>query len=203
MSFFENAKGLKGEVTPSYSILDIEDIQKMYRLAPDAKLILLLRNPIYRAWSNYLHLRRKSKELKNRKIDIEHAIQFMDSPHQTRRSDYEQTIKNYLSVYSKSQLLVGFYDSLSENPLQLIENVVEFIGGNSEHISEYLDVHQRFNSKKKIEMPEEIFEFLKEKYRAPIERLASKYGGYFGVWLEEVYSVKNEKEVMLPVTLRF
>ena len=190
LSFFENLEGLKGEVTPSYSILDKEDIQEMYRLAPDAKLILLLRNPIYRAWSQYLHERRKIKGYETMEIDTEAAIHFMNSKDQILRSNYERSIENYLSVYPKSQLLIGFFDAIAKQPDELMHIVVDFIGGNTAHISEYLDLKQKFNVNKKTEMPEEVFEFLKEKYRVPIERLASKYGGYFNIWLEETYISK-------------
>lgn len=203
LSFFENLEGLKGEVTPSYSILKKEDIQKMHRLAPDAKLILLLRNPIYRAWSQYLHQRRKIKGYETMEIDIDAAIRFMNSKDQTLRSDYERTIENYLSVYPKSQLLIGFFDAIAKQPDDLMHAVVDFIGGDTSHISEYLDLTQKFNVNKKIKMPEEIFEFLKVKYQKPMERLASKYGGYFNTWLEEVYGLKSGNEQTSRATLRF
>jgi len=203
LSFFKNLEGLKGEVTPSYSILEKEDIQKMYRLAPDAKLILLLRNPIYRAWSQYLHDRRKIKGYLNQKIEPEEAIRYLNSEKQILRSDYERTIENYLSVYPKSQMLIGFFDAIAEQPEDLMHSVVEFIGGNTEHISNYLDLKQKFNVNQKVEMPEEVFEFLKSKYREPIERLASKYGSYFNVWLEENFEVKNSMDELNRAIIRF
>lgn len=202
-SLFENAEGLRGEFTPSYSIIEKEDVQEMYRLAPDAKLILLLRNPIHRAWSQYLHERRRKKENFTKEIDIEEAIHFMNSKKQTIRSDYERTITNYLSVYPKAQLLVGFYDAIVKSPDDLMETVVEFINGNTANIPEYLDLKQKFNVNKKIEMPTEVFEVLKSKYRNPIGRLASNYGGYFNVWLEEIYGLKSPNEQMPTATMRF
>jgi len=203
LSFFENLEGLKGEVTPSYSILEIEDIQEMYRLAPDAKLILLLRNPIHRAWSQYLHDRRKIKGYETLEIEPEEVIRFMKSEKQMLRSDYERTIKNYLSVYPKSQILVGFYDAIIKQPDDLMYPVVDFIGGDTSNISKKLDLKQKYNVNKKIEMPDEVFEFLKSKYQAPIERLASNYGGYFNVWLEEIYGIKSANEKKPTTTLRF
>ena len=52
-SIFDDMTGFTGEITPSYSILDIEDIKRMKDLAPQAKIILIVRNPIHRAWSHY------------------------------------------------------------------------------------------------------------------------------------------------------
>lgn len=59
LSLFRHFKGITGEITPSYSMLKKVDIQKMYALSPDAKLILMLRNPIDRAWSHYRHIKKK------------------------------------------------------------------------------------------------------------------------------------------------
>jgi len=202
LSFFENLEGLKGEVTPSYSILEKEDIQEMYRLAPDTKLILLLRNPIYRAWSQYLHQRRKIKGYETMEIDIEAAIRFMKSKDQVLRSDYESMIANYLSVYPKAQLFIGFFDDIAKQPDKLMHSIIDFIGGNTEYISEYLDLKQKFNVNKKIEMPKEVFEFLKAKYREPIERLALKFGGYFNVWLAELYEVKGADEQIISARMK-
>ena len=55
LSLFEDAKGLKGEITPSYSFLEVEEIKQMYALAPNAKIIFLIRNTIERAWSCLLY----------------------------------------------------------------------------------------------------------------------------------------------------
>ncbi|MEL7359817.1 MAG: sulfotransferase [Cyanobacteria bacterium J06560_6] len=50
VSLFKEGKGLvKGEITPSYSLLDTEDVQHIKQLFPNLKIILLLRNPIDRA----------------------------------------------------------------------------------------------------------------------------------------------------------
>jgi len=202
LSLFENLEGLKGEVTPSYSILNQEDIQKMYRLAPNAKLILLLRNPIHRAWSQYRHEWRRLDDYSTREMDIETIIQFMNSDKQVLRSDYERMIKNYLSVYPRAQILIGFYDALSDNPLQLLEGVVDFIGGNTANIPEYVDLQQKFNVNPKIEMPKEVFEFLKSKYQKPMERLAEKYGNYFSVWLEEINGAKSISKGRAAATIK-
>ena len=203
LSFFENQKGFKGEVTPSYSILEKEDIQKMYCLAPDAKLILLLRNPIYRAWSQFLHERRKMKDYETKKINIEEAILFLNSRDRILRSDYERMLENYLSVYPKSQLIIGFFDAITNHPHDLMHSIVKFIGGNTNHISIFLDLELKFNVNKKIEIPDEVFDFLKSKYKEPIERLAMNYGGYFNVWLEEIYGYKTKNENLPTPTLLF
>ena len=48
-------------VVKSYSILKREDIIRMSKIAPDAKLVFLVRNPIDRAWSQFKHENRLDK----------------------------------------------------------------------------------------------------------------------------------------------
>ena len=55
ISLFQGLKGIKGEITPAYSILNDSDIQSMSKLMSDGKLILMLRDPLDRAWSHYKH----------------------------------------------------------------------------------------------------------------------------------------------------
>ena len=41
-----------GEVTPSYAVLDSEQVARARQLIPDARIVFLMRNPIERAWSH-------------------------------------------------------------------------------------------------------------------------------------------------------
>lgn len=195
LSLFSNLSGLTGEVTPSYSLLEIDDIRKMYRVAPNAKIILLLRNPIHRAWSQYLHERRKIKGYLDKEIKTEEVIHFMKSDKQVLRSNYERMIENYLAVYPKSQILIGFYDAIVEEPLILLESVVDFIGGDSSRVKNYLNVQVKYNVNRKVQMPEEVLIHLKVQNKQQIERLASRYGGYCNCWLEESYGILSGNAV--------
>ncbi len=201
LSLYKECDALNGEITPSYSMLSVPDIQKMYHLAPHAKLILLLRNPIHRAWSQYLHERRTLKNYTSKSINPKDVIQFVDSEKQSIRSDYERTIKNYLSVYPSSQILIGFFDAIVHDPHQLMESIVDFIGGDSSQISRHLNLSKKFNVNSKIEMPNEVLEFLKMKYKEPIKRLASTYGSYFEVWEKELNGLKRIDKSKLAATM--
>lgn len=200
LSLFSSFKGYTGSITPSYSILKEEDILRMYKIAPEAKLILILRNPIDRAWSQY---RFDSQFIKNydiRKVTISKIIKFMNSDHQNLRCDYINTIKNYSNIFPKNQILICFYDAIKDNPLQLLKEVVKFIGGNPENVEKYCDVMQKVSVSRKIDMPIEVYTFLKEKYYSEIKQLAEEYGGYCNKWYVEINNRSDyiENEPLLP-----
>lgn len=186
LSLFEQLPGIRGEISPSYSMLEVEDIQAMYRLAPDAKLVLLLRNPIDRAWSHYRFSKRREKNYAFNE-PFESIKAFIDSDKQERRSDYWTTLQRYGSVYPSNQILVGFYDAIKAQPTELLSSIVEFMGGKPDNIKKHCDLSQRIHASKSVDCPEEVLEYLKEKYRQPIDQLAANYGHYFNYWKTTSY----------------
>lgn len=203
LSLFRGFNGFKGEITPSYSILKIADIERMYQLSPDAKLIFLLRNPVERAWSQYRFMTRKVENFDLKKISNQEIIDFMESDLQVSRSAYLKTIKNFSSVFPKEQILIGFYDALQDKPEQLFTEIVQFITGKTDISTASLGLKKVVYQSKKMDCPEEIEIFLKNKYREPITELAEIYGGYFGKWLEELYGETIENsDFPATITLR-
>jgi hypothetical protein len=63
-SLFEPAEEGKtvGEYTPSYSVIDRDMVARVHELMPEAKIVLMMRNPIERAWSQAVMMRSKKKE---------------------------------------------------------------------------------------------------------------------------------------------
>ncbi len=186
-SLYKNTSGFTGEITPSYSFLKIEDIERMYAVNPQAKLIFMVRNPIERAWSQFRYQSRHKKDFDINKILPEEMIAFMNSKNQILRSDYLATIKNYTKVFPKNHLLIGFFDSVAENPVELLREIVKFIGSNDKYIENYTQFSVKKNVSKEITCPSIVLEHLKNMYREPIENLAREYGSYFNVWLENYY----------------
>src|SRR5215207_874121 len=63
-SLFEQGRGkITGETTPDYSILGRKVIAHVHEIMPETKIVLMMRNPIERAWSQTLmELRELSSE---------------------------------------------------------------------------------------------------------------------------------------------
>lgn len=183
-----NTKGMfTGEITPSYSMLGREDIKEMYSLAPEAKLIFLVRNPVDRAWSNYRYVSRRYEQ-DHRDDTIDAVINFIDGEGQMLRSDYMGTIERYIEVFPPDQILIGFYDAISDNPTGLLQDIVKHIGGSVESIAQNCNLNQKNNVSESIEADERVLSHLKDKYHEPIRILAEKFGGYFNKWLYELYN---------------
>lgn len=87
---FKDVKGkIKGEITPAYSILNIERIKFIHLLMPDVRLIFIMRNPIERAWSEAIHnLLRKDKRRSFEDVPNEEIENILNSDAIVSRSQY-------------------------------------------------------------------------------------------------------------------
>ena len=183
-SLFDYFDGLSGDITPGYSILTEDDVQRIYELTPDSKIIFILRNPIDRAWSHYKFRMQmlgisKSELLKERNI-----IKFMESDRQEMRSDYLGIIDRYHKFFPEDQILICFYDEIKNDPLSFLTRIVSFIGGDGSNIIKSCDLQSQDNASSPLAMPENIKTYLKAKYTSMIQELADKYGNSCSHWLQ-------------------
>lgn len=85
---------IKGEITPGYSIIERERIALIHRLWPKLRLVLLLRNPIDRAWSQAVM---NLVTLSGRPYEDVSPTEFLEhfrSPRSVLRGDYRSIIDN-------------------------------------------------------------------------------------------------------------
>lgn len=185
-SLFRDAplNSISGEITPAYAILNREDIEWMKRINPLIKVILLVRNPIDRAWSALRFYKKIGRFKKNLEC-VNETLVALTQEEITRRGDYPEIIGNYLKFFDPSQMLICFYDSIEESPVELLYEIYTFLGipsivCNREQLS------SRYNVSPAHEMPQEIRAHLEEIYKPSIEEMAERYGGYFNTWRQNL-----------------
>ncbi len=132
-----------GEITPYY-VFHPEAPARMHALLPQAKLILLLRDPVERALSQLAHSMRLGLE----PLELEEALaaeaQRLEGAeavlasangrhrsHQEHsylaRSRYELQLERWLSVFPKEQIFLRRSEELFEQPEQLWAELLEFL----------------------------------------------------------------------------
>lgn len=180
LSLFKSFSGITGEITPSYSILNVNDIKKMHSLIPETKVVFILRNPIERAWSSYRFFLGKKYNVHS--LNGTEIKAFFNSPAQELRSNYIRTIENYASVFDPSRILICFFDAISEDPELLFNEILTFLNARTNHPSFAIDVLEKKLVSPKIEMPIEVEKFLVDKYSVIIEQLSNTLGSYCFKW---------------------
>jgi hypothetical protein len=184
-SLFVEARGrLAGEITPAYSCLSDAAISHVHELMPDTKLILLLRDPVDRAWSH------AKMDLGRRKLGRDQSISdqkykaHFDSHASRLRGDYLGAIRRWRTHFSESQLFLGFYDEILTCPEDLLLRIYRFLGVSARRMNLPPMVRRRFNAGTKESMPPQLRHYLSELYFDDARALAAKYGTYPQMWLE-------------------
>lgn len=171
---------LTGEITPAYSLLDEIDISALTHDFPDIKAILILRNPIERAWSTILyHDKRNMISLEDMtQSEIE---QYLSKSQITQRSDYLSIIKRWSKHLKKEHLLVVYYDEISSEPAQLYNKLLNFLDLDPpENFT--ADFKKRINASKTVDMPAWLTEHLKSQYLPGMKKMADDLGEYPAAW---------------------
>jgi hypothetical protein len=173
-----------GEFTTSYAILLDADVARIKAINPDIRLIFLLRNPIDRAWSA---IRRGAKIIGGevQEQSMEQIILMLQSQGMRSRGDYNRTIETYLRHFDASQMLLGFYDAIVDNPRGLMDGITEFLGVKPSKPGA-INHGVKVNASPVYAMPEEVREYMADMFKSDILDLADRYGGYARRWAEEL-----------------
>ncbi|MGF1481147.1 MAG: sulfotransferase [Cyanophyceae cyanobacterium] len=124
---FENATDelALGEISPNYLFHHETSAERIQRYVPHAKLIAILRNPIERAYSDYLMHVRDAIDEKSL------SEQIKTSAHQSyiiRKGLYYTPLKYYFDKFGQEQLKVYLYEDLCTAPAQFMSALYRFIG---------------------------------------------------------------------------
>lgn len=166
-----------GEITPAYSTLSGSRVRLIKELMPDVRLILILRNPVERAWSQaVMNLITQKGRLISEVSDDEFYNHFQ-SQASISRTNYLSCIDTYLNYFSEEQLLISFFDEISEHPKDLLARVFSFINVEipidwSEypfykiiHKSDEVPIPQQFEIKLRLQYADQV-SLLKDRFRS-------------------------------------
>ena len=109
----------------------------------------------------------------------------------TKRTDYIDTIDRFSSRFGEENVLIGFYDAIIAQPNQLLSDIVRFVGGEPVISNQKKQLEKIVNESPKSDIPEEIEQFLNNKYAPMIEELSRRYGSYATRWLDDLQGVEN------------
>ncbi|MFT7589807.1 MAG: hypothetical protein ACI959_002027 [Limisphaerales bacterium] len=121
-----------GEISNSYLHSEVA-AEEIYKANPDMKIIMILRDPIRRAFSHYKMTLRvglvKGSFYEEVQKDYKTAEKgFRVSHLYVEMGQYLQQVQRYLSVFPKEQVKVYFFDDMREDVGGLIDDMLSFLG---------------------------------------------------------------------------
>ena len=176
---FLRKKFLTGEATPRY-IEHPHAINRIKEITPNAKFIILLRNPIDRAFSqhnmnvkNDYEINNFSDALKEEPRRIANRIEKMtnDVSYYSWNFDlyaylehgiYVDKIKRWMDVFPKEQFLIIQSEELLKNPSKIYNDVLEFLGLSKWEPKEFtLYKKRKYKEKMSSDLRHELVEYFK------------------------------------------
>lgn len=133
-ALFESVQAEKaiGDVSPFYIYSD-KAPERIQHYIPQAKVIAILRNPVDRAYSNYLHLLRDGRETLTSfedAIDAEESrIQSNWSPswHYANAGLYCQLLARYYERFDREKIKIFLYEDYLSNSSRVLSSIFEFL----------------------------------------------------------------------------
>jgi Sulfotransferase family len=133
LSHYKSAKNIKyvGDASPSYfSYAGVA--RRIKEFAPNAKIIILLRDPVERAYSNYLHLVRDGLESES----FENAL-LLESKRlgdgwnefwgYSTFSKYAERLKEYFEVFGRERVKVVLFEDFINDTKGQMQEIANFI----------------------------------------------------------------------------
>ena len=127
--FVHKGSLLSGDISPGYSMLNDEMIQRVVSYFPSLKVIFLARDPVERAWSQLsmaVSASEGSADLTS--TDIAEVTRNLRSPGVLLRSYPSKIVARWRRYVHPDLFRLYFFDDLETNPTELRRSILHFLG---------------------------------------------------------------------------
>ena len=133
LQLFKNVKNEKaiGEASAGY-LIDPSSAKCIHDKIPDAKIIILLRDPVERAVSDYLMFTKSTKkDLSSHEIFLEtfgteYGLKY-DKKWLLGRGLYSSQVKKYLEIFGEENVGIWFFEDMKKDTMQMVKGVLKFL----------------------------------------------------------------------------
>ena len=136
-----------GEISTGYLYSEVAS-EEIYKFDSEAKIVMILRDPIERAFSHWMMDLRGSNVCRSsfseaiKKDQVNNDGIWGRSHLYIELGLYYKQVKRYLNIFPREQVLVFLYDDLKHHPVTFFKRLFDFL--DVEYLS--IDVEQRYNS---------------------------------------------------------
>lgn len=162
-------QGIAGEITPGYCIINNNRLKEFHKLLPETKILLLLRNPMNRAYSHALFDFQK----KGIKPTYKHFINHFQSKKSIIKGSYCNIIDKWKKYYYDNMMIV-ISEMMFKYPQDILNNIYKFLEVNEFAIPKPL-LNRKISSTNNSGIPENLQPELYKIYHRELENLRKKH----------------------------
>jgi hypothetical protein len=175
-----------GEKSARYCAIDLDRIRMLHRLVPDAKIILMTRDPVNRHWSHAKRFfsKRRFNHPKGGVAEVprEQLLSFFDTTRPL--GEFSSMIGRWTSVYLPRQLLIVSQEAALARPREAYDATLEHIGVSLDYDPAKIKLLKaETNLGPKVAMPEDIAVHLEAMFAGERERLHKILGDRTAVYV--------------------
>ncbi|GGJ03578.1 hypothetical protein GCM10010885_11070 [Alicyclobacillus cellulosilyticus] len=148
LALFDNVQGESavGESSVGYLFYP-KSAERIARWADDPKFIVILRHPVDRAYSAYMHLIRDGRETLSFAEGWQAEPQRLKNDYQPlwmyrQGSTYFPSLQRYFEIFGKDRVMVILYDDFKRQPAKVLRQIFSFLGVREDVP---IDTSMRFN----------------------------------------------------------
>ncbi len=171
-----------GDITPPYCNLAPPGIAAVAERFPHAKLILLVRDPVSRAWSRISMAHRNGRFNEGR---LEDPDWFRNRLRNTRRTGglyATEILARWRKAAPKMALGVYLFDDIAVEPDRIRESILDFLGADVKKCGTLAAGYNRKAEEKKLAMTEATKAVLVEHFADELRASPAAFGGRAAEW---------------------
>jgi hypothetical protein len=173
---------LSGDITPAYSMLNDEIIQRIVDHFPTIKVIFLARDPVARAWSHLSMAARFGMIRPFDATDVDEVIRNLLHPGVLLRSHPSKIVARWRRYVHPELFRIYFFDDLEENPTELRRSILHFLGSDPDKPSGQLRADYNSSKAKKLRLTDKVRSHIAQFFKEELKACAVELGGRAREW---------------------
>jgi hypothetical protein len=181
---FEHKGSLvSGDISPAYSTVSDEIIQRVVNSFPNLKVIFLARDPVERAWSQLSMGVRLGMISPFDATDADEVIRNLLNPGVLLRSHPSKIVARWRRYVRPDLFRIFFFDDLEKNPAELRRSILQFLGADPNKPNGRLKADEnRDANRKKLRLTDKVRSRVAQFFEQELKASAAELGGPAKQW---------------------
>jgi Sulfotransferase family len=181
--FQHKGECVSGDISPAYSTLNDEIIERVIDHFPNLKVVFLARDPVERAWSQLSMGVRLGMINQFDSKDPEQVVCNLLNPGVLVRSYPSKIVARWERYVRPENFRVFFFDDLQEHPVELRQSVLRFLSADPDKPSAGIDPHDNNDaSREKLPLTARVRDRMARFFEHELKACAAKLGGRAKSW---------------------